>query len=58
MSPTKTADYLFLIKDGTIKYQGETSEVITDEILSDLYDLPLQVHSPPGLGRLQVSVRV
>ncbi len=52
------ADYLFLIKEGTIRYQGETREVITDEILSDLYDLPLKVYSPPGLGRLQVSVRV
>ncbi len=52
------ADYLFLIKDGTIKYQGETSDVITEEILNDLYDLPLKVHSPAGLGRLQVSVRV
>ena len=52
------ADYLFLVKDGTIRYQGETQEVITEEILSELYELPLQVHSPVGLGRLQVSVKI
>ncbi len=51
------ADYLFLVKDGTIRYQGETREVITEEILADLYELPLQVFTPPGLGRPQVAVR-
>ncbi|MCK5915299.1 MAG: ABC transporter ATP-binding protein, partial [Deltaproteobacteria bacterium] len=52
------ADYLFLVKDGTIRYQGETREVITEEILTDLYELPLKVYSPPGLGRPQVLVMV
>ncbi len=52
------ADYLFLVKGGTIRYQGETREVITEDILSELYELPLKVYSPPGLGRLQVSVKV
>ena len=52
------ADYLFLVKDGTIRYQGETSEVITEEILADLYELPLKVYTPPGLGRPQVAVSV
>ncbi len=52
------ADYLFLVKDGTIRYQGETNEVITEEILSDLYELPLTVYTPPGLGRPQVAVCV
>lgn len=52
------ADYLFLVKDGTIRYQGETREVITEEILFDLYEIPLQVYMPPGLGRPQVAVRV
>ena len=50
------ADYLFLVKDGTIRYQGETCEVITEEILVDLYELPLKVYTPPGLGRPQVAV--
>ena len=50
------ADYLFLVKDGTIRYQGETCEVITEEILADLYELPLKVYTPPGLGRPQVAV--
>ena len=50
------ADYLFLVKDGTIRYQGETREVITEEILVDLYELPLKVYTPPGLGRPQVAV--
>lgn len=50
------ADYLFLVKDGTIRYQGETHEVITEEILADLYELPLKVYHPPGLGRPQVLV--
>ncbi len=52
------ADYLFLVKDGTIRYQGETREVITEEILADLYELPLQVYTPPGLGCPQVAVQV
>ena len=52
------ADYLFLVKDGTIRYQGETREVITEEILADLYEIPLKVYTPPGLGRPQVAVRV
>jgi iron complex transport system ATP-binding protein len=52
------ADYIFLVKDGTIRYQGETEEVITEEILSEIYDLPLKVHAPEGLGRLQVSVKI
>ena len=51
-------DYLFLVKDGTIRYQGETREVITEEILADLYEIPLTVYTPPGLGRPQVAVRV
>ncbi|MCD6533620.1 MAG: ABC transporter ATP-binding protein [Deltaproteobacteria bacterium] len=51
------ADYLFLVKDGTIRYQGETREVITEEILTDLYEMPLTVYEPPGLGRPQVAVR-
>ncbi len=51
------ADYLFLVKDGTIRYQGETCEVLTEEILADLYELPLKVYTPPGLGRPQVVVR-
>ena len=51
------ADYLFLVKDGTIRYQGETREVITEEILTDLYEMPLTVYTPPGLGRPQVAVR-
>ncbi|HDS16218.1 MAG TPA: ABC transporter ATP-binding protein [Proteobacteria bacterium] len=50
------ADYLFLVKDGRIRYQGETREVITEEILAELYELPLQVYSPPGCGRPQVMV--
>ena len=50
------ADYLFLVKDGTIRYQGETCEVITEEIPADLYELPLKVYTPPGLGRPQVAV--
>ncbi len=52
------ADYLFLVKDGTIRYQGETREVITEKILTDLYELPVKVYSPPGIGRPQVSVLV
>ncbi|MCD6292018.1 MAG: ABC transporter ATP-binding protein [Deltaproteobacteria bacterium] len=51
------ADYLFLVKDGTIRYQGETREVINEEILTELYGVPLMVYQPPGLGRPQVAVR-
>ncbi|MBN2808136.1 MAG: ABC transporter ATP-binding protein [Deltaproteobacteria bacterium] len=52
------ADYLFLVKDGTIRYQGETCEVITETILEDLYEIPLTVFTPPGVGRPQVAVRL
>ncbi len=52
------ADYLFLIKNGTIHCQGEITEVIDEQVLSELYELPLTVHTPPGLNRPQVSVRI
>jgi len=52
------ADYLFLVKDGTILYQGETRDVIKEDILVDLYGLPVTVYTPPGLGRPQVAVSV
>ena len=51
------ADYLFLVKDGTIRHQGETRDVIKEDILVDLYGLPVTVYTPPGLGRPQVAVR-
>ncbi|NPA25423.1 MAG: ABC transporter ATP-binding protein [Deltaproteobacteria bacterium] len=52
------ADYLFLVKNGTIHCQGEIAEVIDEQVLSELYELPLTVHTPPGLDRPQVSVRI
>jgi iron complex transport system ATP-binding protein len=52
------ADYLFLLKDGVLFRQGEMREVITAETLSELYEIPLTVYTPPAIGRPQVAVRI
>jgi iron complex transport system ATP-binding protein len=51
------ADYLFLVKNGTIFRQGETREVITAPTLSELYGLPLEVYTPPTLDKPQVAIK-
>ena len=37
------ADYIFAMKDGMIIKEGETKEVLTEEFLKELYDVPIEV---------------
>lgn len=49
-------DYLFLLQDGQIAFQGETVEVIQKEILEEVFATDLCVYTPPLIGRPQVSI--
>jgi iron complex transport system ATP-binding protein len=50
------ADYLFLLRDGRIVHQGETSKVLTREVLQEVFATPLLVYTPPEVGRPQVAI--
>jgi iron complex transport system ATP-binding protein len=50
------ADYLFMLKDGGIAFQGETREVIRREVLREVFGTDLLVYTPAELGWPQVAV--
>ncbi|MBN2332014.1 MAG: ABC transporter ATP-binding protein [Deltaproteobacteria bacterium] len=50
------ADYLFLLQKGRIAFQGETEDVMQREILEEVFATKLFVHTPPMIGRPQVSI--
>ena len=35
--------HVALLRDGEMAYQGKKEEILTDEILSDLFDMPVHV---------------
>lgn len=49
-------DYLFLLQDGGVAFQGETVEVMQKEILEKVFATDLFVYTPPLIGRPQVSI--
>ncbi len=50
------ADYLFLLRDGRLVHQGETGEIINQEILQEVFATRLLVYTPPAVGRPQVAI--
>lgn len=50
------SDYLFLLQDGQIAFQGETVEVMQKRILEKVFATDLSVYTPPLIGRPQVSI--
>ncbi len=42
------ADYVLALKDGILKYQGETESIMRPEILSDIYDIDITVENYRG----------
>jgi len=49
-------DYLFLLHDGNIAFQGETIDVMQQHILEKVFATDLCVYTPPLIGRPQVSI--
>lgn len=37
------ADYIIAMKDGRVRKCGKRSEIITEEVLSDIYDMPITI---------------
>lgn len=37
------ADYIFMIKDGKIKYHGDTNKLLTEQIIKDVYDINVSI---------------
>lgn len=48
-------DRFFLLKGGKLLYQGGVEEVYRDEILSDVYNVPISVHDVDGQKFLSVQ---
>lgn len=48
-------DYIYFIKAGKIKYQGRPKEVITKEILKDIYEVDCEVYEDPHTHNLLIS---
>ncbi len=42
------ADHIIAMRHGQLAYQGAPQQIITNEVLSDLYDIPMQVHQLGG----------
>ncbi|HDJ28024.1 MAG TPA: ABC transporter ATP-binding protein [Proteobacteria bacterium] len=49
-------DYLFLLQEGSIAFQGETVDVMQQDILEKVFATDLCVYTPPLIGRPQVSI--
>ncbi|NLJ93769.1 MAG: iron ABC transporter ATP-binding protein, partial [Aeromonadales bacterium] len=47
------ADHIIAMRHGQLAYQGAPQHIITNEVLSDLYDIPMQVHE---LGEQRICV--
>ncbi|MEH0059501.1 ABC transporter ATP-binding protein [Auritidibacter ignavus] len=44
------ADHLIVMKDGTVVASGEPAQVLTAELVEDVYDLPCVIQSDPETG--------
>ena len=48
-------DYIYFIKEGEVKYYGTPKEVITKEILKDIYEVDCEVYNDPKTQNLLIS---
>ncbi|GAA4919328.1 iron complex transport system ATP-binding protein [Stackebrandtia albiflava] len=51
------ADEIVLLVDGRIAAAGEPAEVLTSELLTDAYGIPIDVHPDPHTGLLRTGAR-
>ncbi len=52
------ADQVVLLKDGMIRYQGETESVLTSEYLEETFDYPVKVSKDADTGQLVIISQV
>jgi len=48
-------DYIYFIKDGEIKYDGTPKEVITKEILKEVYEVDCEIYTDSRTNNLLIS---
>lgn len=48
-------DYIYFIKDGEIKYDGTPKEVITKEILKEIYEVDCEIYEDKRTNNLLIS---
>lgn len=52
------ADQVVLLKDGVVRYQGETESVLTSETLEETFDHPVKVSKDPDTHQLVIISQV
>ncbi|MFD2728256.1 ABC transporter ATP-binding protein [Enterococcus camelliae] len=48
-------DYLYFLKDGFIRYEGKPNDIITKEVIKDIYEVDCEVSLDSKTNHLQIS---
>ena len=51
-------DEIYMLKDGTVMGNGSPGEVITSEMIQDIYDVKASVLTDPDTGQLSIHYRI
>jgi ABC-type hemin transport system ATPase subunit len=49
------ADELVLLQHGRVRAAGEPGQVLVDDVLTEVYEIPVRATTDPASGRLRVD---